>query len=391
MAHHRTDAGRRGVSRGLVFAALCVILIVAVGVLWWQLGDRVDRQGNQAAGTCVEGKAMVSIIADPDITDALRGIAKSYNQTHPVVRDHCITIDIRPGDSRITYQGLTESQWDSSTLGAFPAAWVPQSSVWTSQLQVTKPALLDGTPESLVTSPIVLAVSPEFKEKVDGKIDWGQLPTLARTAGSLSRFGLTGWGALRLAMPTGPNSDPTALSAQAVATEVTRSQSLLTASDADSTRVRSSIQVLLDEAPKLDENTSAWAADTIANAADPAKATIHAVPITEAQLYILSRAGKSANLRELTLGGTSPLADFPVTHLSGDKVSTAQADGVGEFFAFVRQAEQMKKLTALGFRGDAALPQANSTVSFPVIPNPMPVPEPGAVVAVNKALYGKSG
>ncbi|MFW0790804.1 hypothetical protein [Gordonia sp. CPCC 205333] len=389
MAHHRTDAGRRGVSRGLVFAALCVILIVAAAVVWWQLAERVDKQGDQAAGTCVEGKTVVPIIVDPDISDALRGIAQSYNKTHPVVRDHCITVDIRPGDSRITYQGLTEAQWDSSTLGAFPAAWVPQSSVWTSQLQVSKPTLLDGTPESLVTSPVVLAVTPEFKEKVDGKIEWGQLPTLARTAGSLSRFGLNGWGALRLAMPTGPNSDPTALASQAVATEVTRSQSLLTTSDAESTRVRSSIQVLLDEAPALDENTSAWAAETVANGNDPAKSKVHAVPITEAQLYILSRAGKSANLRELSPGGISPLADFPITHLSGNKVSTAQADGVGEFFAFVRKPEQMKELTALGFRGDAALPQANSTVSFPVIPNPMPVPEPGAVAAVNNAVYGK--
>ncbi|NMO00316.1 hypothetical protein HH308_03705 [Gordonia sp. TBRC 11910] len=389
MAHHRTDAGRRGVSRGLIFAALCVVLIVAAGLLWWQLGDRVDKQGDQAAGTCVEGKSVVSIIADPDITDTLRGIAKTYNDTHPVVRDHCITVDVRPGDSRITYQGLNEGQWDSQTLGAFPAAWVPQSSVWTSQLSVTKPDLIDGTPESLVTSPIVLAVAPEFKEKADGKIDWGQLPTLARSANSLSRFGLDGWGSLKMAMPTGPNSDATALAAQAVATEVTRTQGLLATSDAESTRVSSSIKILLDAGPTLDENTSAWAAQAIAGAPDPAKAAIHATPITEAQLYILSRAGNGTKLRELMLTGSSPLADFPVTHLKGDKVSSAQSDGVAEFFTYVRQPDQMKKLTALGFRGDAALPAATAAVTFPVLPDPMPVPEPGAVVAVNAAVYGK--
>lgn len=389
MAHHRTDAGRRGVSRGLIFAALCVVLIVAAGLLWWQLGDRVDKQGDAAAGTCVEGKTTVSIIADPDITDALRGIAKSYNDTHPVVRDHCITVDVRPGDSRITYQGLKDAQWDSQTLGTFPAAWVPQSSVWTTSLQVAKPGLIDGTPESLVTSPIVLAVAPAFKEKADGKLDWGQLPTLVRSPNSLAQFGLTGWGTLRLAMPTGPNSDPTPLAAQAVATEVTRTQGQLTTSDAESTRVRSSIKVLLDASPTLDENTAAWAATAIAGATDAAKSPIHAVPITEAQLYILSRAGAGSQLRELVPGGTGPLADFPITHLSGDKVTTAAADGVAEFFTYVREPEQIKKLTALGFRGDAALPKATAAVTFPVIPDPMPVPEPGAVVAVNDVVYAK--
>ncbi len=387
MAHHRSEAGRRGISRGLVFAALCVVLILAGTVLWWQLGDRVNKQGDQAAGTCVEGKATVSIIADPDITDALRGIAKSYNGSHPVVRDHCITVDVRPGDSRITYQGLHEPQWDSSTLGTFPAGWIPQSSVWTSQLQVDNPKLIDGTPDSLVTSPIVLAVAPELKAKADGKLDWGQLPTFARSNTALDQFGLTGWGSLRLAMPTGPNSDATALAGQAVATDVTRSQGVLTTADGESPRVRSSIEAITKSAPSLDEDTAAWAANAIATAADPAKSQIHAVPITEAQLYVLSRGGQEAKLRELVLGGAAPLADFPVVHLSGDKVSPAQADGVGEFFRYVRLPEQMAKLTALGFRGDAALPTDNASVSFPVIPNPMPLPEPGAVVAINKVLY----
>lgn len=387
MAHHRAGTGRRGISRGLIFAALFAVLIGALAVLWWQIGYRVDKQGDQAAGTCVEGKATAAVIADPDLTEALRRVADSYNKTGPVVRDHCVTIDVRPGDSRITYQGL-HNGWDPQLLGGFPAAWVPQSSVWSSQLSVTDPKYVDGTPQSLVTSPIVLAVAPEFAQKAAGQIAWGELPTLARSTQGLEQFGLKGWGGLRLAMPTGPNSDATALAAQGVATAVTRSQGMMLASDAESARVRSSIDALRKLAPSLEENSAAWAADSIATAANPAAAPIHAVPITEAQLYVLSRASKSGtNLRELIPTGAAPLADFPIVHLRGDKVSPTQADAIADFFAYVRKAEQMSKLTALGFRGDGALPQPTAAVTFPVIPNPMPVPEPGAVVAINNEVY----
>ena len=71
MAHHRSSGGEnirsRGVSRGVVAALLSILLVAAVVVTWQDLGDQIDRQAEEAAAQCVEGRESVPIVADPDI------------------------------------------------------------------------------------------------------------------------------------------------------------------------------------------------------------------------------------------------------------------------------------------------------------------------------------
>ncbi|NED69606.1 hypothetical protein G3I15_52675, partial [Streptomyces sp. SID10244] len=59
-----------------------------------------------------------------------------------------------------------------------------------------------------------------------------------------------------------------------------------------------------------------------------------------------------------------------------------------EFFDFVSKPDQLGKLTALGFRGDAPMPEPNATVTFPITDNPMPNPEDAATVTINRLVYG---
>ncbi|MED5801911.1 substrate-binding domain-containing protein [Gordonia sp. Z-3] len=392
MAHHRsTDRGAsmrgRGVSRGLVGALLTVVLVAAVVVVWFQLGDRIDRQGEQAAGNCVEGRTTVPIIADPDVADALSTIAAEYSKTGPVVRDHCVVVEVRPGDAKVTLDGLAGA-WDPAALGARPAAWVPQSSIWAADLVSARPDIVDGTPSSLVSSPVVLATAPELAEAFDGELDWQQLPTLQQRDASLGAFGLGSWGSIRLAMPIGAQSDATALAAQAVAMQVTRTMGPLTEQDADSPRVASSIEAMSSGAPQSPDGTPVGAARLMADASDPADATIHAVAITEQSLYQLTRDDTTPRLAEVIPGGPTPIADYPIIRLTGDGVAAEQTDAVAEFFAFASQPEHLATLTALGFRGDAPMPEKTATVTFPLTENPMPIPETAATVTINRLVYG---
>ncbi|GAB90498.1 hypothetical protein [Gordonia rhizosphera] len=392
MAHHRSAAGRsglsgRGVSRGLVGTLLAVVLAAALVVLWIQVGDRVDRQGDQAAATCVEGKTTVPVVADPDVAGALDEIAQDFAKTNPVVRDHCVTIAVRPGDAKITLDGLT-GNWDAESLGAYPAAWVPQSSIWAAELTAAQPDLVDGDPDSLVSSPVVLAVAPRLATAFGDDLDWQQLPTLQQRNASLGAFGLGSWGSIRLAMPTGAQSDATALAAQAVAMQVTRTTGPLTEQDARSDRVSSSVEAMLDGAPRSPDGTPVGAAREMADAQNPATSAIHAVSITEQQLYQLTREDTMARLAEVVPGGPTPMADFPIIRLTGPRVATEQADAVAEFFRFVATPDELGKLTALGFRGDAPMPPATATVTFPVTANPMPNPETAAAVTINGLVYG---
>ena len=107
MAHHRVTGGgsgirQRGVSRGLVFVLLALVLIAAVIVAWQQLGDHLDKQADSAAASCIEGPATVDVVADADVAPALIAIAREFGASKPVVRDHCITVAVRAGDAKTT-------------------------------------------------------------------------------------------------------------------------------------------------------------------------------------------------------------------------------------------------------------------------------------------------
>lgn len=377
----------RGVSRGLVGALLAVVLVAAVVVVWFQLGDRIDRQGEQAAGNCVEGRSTVPIIADPDVADALNSIATEYTETGPVVRDHCVVVEVRPGDAKVTLDGLSGT-WDPVALGARPAAWVPQSSIWAADLMTARPDIVDGNPASLVSSPVVLATAPQLAEAFDGQLDWQQLPTLQQRDASLGAFGLGSWGSIRLAMPVGAQSDATALAAQAVAMQVTRTMGTLTEQDANSPRVASSVEAMSSGAPQSPDGTPVGAAREIAEASDPGESPIHAVAITEQALYQLTREDTTPRLAEVIPGGPTPIADYPIIRLSGEDVAPEQTDAVAEFFEFVSQPEHLAVLTDLGFRGDAPMPPKTATVTFPLTENPMPQPETAATVTINRLVYG---
>ncbi|MGB6245027.1 MAG: hypothetical protein WBF94_08760, partial [Gordonia sp. (in: high G+C Gram-positive bacteria)] len=199
MAKHTGHGrGRTFISRRLVAIGLSVVLIAGIVTAWSQLGDRIDEEQPVAAGSCLEGPATVPVIADPALAPGLQKIAEAFNARKPVVRDHCVSVQVRPADARATLEGLTAATWDAQAFGAYPAAWVPESSIWAAVLQTTKPAALQGNPESLVSSPVRLAVEPRIAEAANGALSWEGLPDQTE-ANSLAAFGRSSWGSLRIA------------------------------------------------------------------------------------------------------------------------------------------------------------------------------------------------
>ncbi|QKT07386.1 hypothetical protein HUN08_09415 [Gordonia sp. X0973] len=380
--------GRRsatpGRGRPLLVAILVALLVAGLGVSWFQVRDRVDRQADQAASACVAGKAVVPIAASPDIAETLAEIARRYNATHPVVRDHCLTVQVRPVDGRAALAGL-RGTWDVKVLGPQPAAWIPQSSVWSAELLSDRPATAEGAPDSLVTSPVVLAVDAAFAAKAGTKLSWARLPGLAKRRDAMAEFGLPAWGALRLAMPTGPASDATALAAQAVAAQSNPPADALTGTKAKSPAAAAAIEAVLAAAPPA---RSAAGVVAEMGTGDPRRG-IHAVPITEQQLFALTREGDLAQkVRAYSPAGPTPIADYPVVRLSDESVSAVESDGAAQFIDFARSPRQVALLVARGYRaGDATLPQGNAAVAFGPVRDPRLTAEPAAVAAVNRLVF----
>src|SRR5271163_2741315 len=78
---HRNEAGRRGVSIGVIVALVAVVVVVGTVILWRFFGDALSNRSHKAAGRCVGGKEAVAVIADPSIADQMQQFAESYNQS----------------------------------------------------------------------------------------------------------------------------------------------------------------------------------------------------------------------------------------------------------------------------------------------------------------------
>jgi hypothetical protein len=382
MGRHRGRDLRRGISPALIWSALVVVLLVTAGVLWAALGDRADKQADQAANTCAEGPAQVSVAVDPALVDGMKTLAQQYNDTHPVVRDKCITVVVSPKDPAAVLDMLKQG-WDPAAMGPMPALWIPESSVWTSQLTAANPGMVIGHPRSLATSPVGLAVATDAKDKLDGKFSWSDIPGLQKEDSSLASRGLDGWGSLRLAMPTGPQSDATFLAAQAIASGVNKTDPL-TAQAVGSDAVKQAIADSLAGAPKTSDGgpLSAMAA---LNTPTPAKAPLHAVPVTEQQFYATLKAQPTLSISLLYPTGKAPAADFPAASLSGNGLQDAQTSGAAEFLTFISTEGRLKVLEASGFRVYGNAPPNLGPVAF-TTPDLLQKPDDAAQNAVTTAV-----
>lgn len=385
MSSHRRNGSRELVSRPLLAGILAVMLLVASVAAWRGLGDRIDDDSSASAGTCLDGEAVVPVIADPGVAPALTQIADDYNALHPVVRDRCISVQVRPADAVTVLEGLTADDWDQQAYGAFPGAWVPESSIWTAALQTARPEVLSGDPQSLVTSPVLLAMEPQIASAGGDGVAWSELPSLTR-ANALAVYGRSSWGSMRIAMPQGAQSDATALAGQAVAAATADTDQPLTERQASSGAVTAALDELMSAPPRIGDGSAEAAVRSIIDTDDPGDTPVRAVPITEQRLYLLTRDDRRARVAAVRPEGATPLADYPVISLSSAQSRAYLADATSEFFTFARKPEQLKLLTASGFRGAGPLPEPTATVRFDEVRDPMPIPQPAAATTINAVV-----
>nr|WP_314143054.1 substrate-binding and VWA domain-containing protein [uncultured Rhodococcus sp.] len=327
----------------IVVTAIAVLAAAVFG--WFQLRDRIFDQGIEAADTCVEGSAVLTVAADPDISGPVEQLAARFNDTAPVVRDHCVTVQVRATDSDAVRTALNAGidNWDVGALGARPGLWIPQSSGDVEA--VTDRGAVDGTPRPLATSPVVLAVPSAVADALT-TVSWADLVRLQRDP---QAFGLGEWGALRLALPTGSDAGATTLAVAAIAAGVLGDPTGAPTGAPTVEQVSSRELVsALSELAVTDTGASATSASTtydvladLENAPGP-DAPVHAVPVTQQQLA----STDSSTLIAVEPQGPAPVADHPAAVLSGDETSTRAA---GAFVDFVRQPDGARLLTDAGF------------------------------------------
>ncbi|MFE7721425.1 VWA domain-containing protein [Nocardia rhizosphaerihabitans] len=359
MGTHRSGTRSRSISKGPVIAASVLVLVLVAVFAWFQLSDRAASTDVAAAAECVEGPASLDVTVDPAIAGPVRAAADRYNASKPRVRDHCARVVVSARPSAALVAGLADTgKWDPA-LGPKPGLWIADSSRSIELVRV--PGLIEGTPASIATSPIVLAVPDALRLALEQhQIAWSDLPRLQQ--GSLDELGLSGWGGLRMALPVG---DATTAAAASIGAAVSGTEPL-TEQAAGSGQVVAAISGLAADAQVTADVVSAMGAIT----ADPTADEVHAVATTAQQLG-------TGGLTAFRPVGTAPLADYPAALLSGPWVDKTQNLIASRFIDFLRAPEQAGALATEGFGpaigsapanpDRAALQKVQATLANPVL------------------------
>ncbi len=258
--------------------------------------------------------------------------------------------------------------------------WIPASSVSTSRLQAAAGSKTITDSRSLVSSPVLLAIKPQLKPAL-AEQNWGTLPALQTNPVALDAKNMPGWGSLRLALPTADDSDATYLAAEAVA-------AASAPPNAPATAGVGAVSTLIGAQPKLPNPSLSTAMDALLAGGDPAASPVHAVAITEQQLY--QRSAKVSDAKNVVSSwlppGPAAVADYPMASLSGDWLSEEQVTAASEFKKFLQKPDQQAELAKAGFRaGSAALPKSDVT-SFSPLSNTLSVGDDTARVTLADAV-----
>lgn len=373
----KIDAGRRGVSVGVIAAAVAVVLLVVGIVVWQFFGDALSRRSSDAASQCLQGTATVAVIVDPSIAEQVTAFADRYDADAAPVGDTCVDVVVTAAQSDPVVAGLS-GEWPAD-LGDRPALWVPASSVQAARLQAAVGKQVVSDARSLVSSPVVLAVRPELTQAL-GQQGWPALPGLQTDPNALDSRNLPGWGSLRLALPTTGAADAAYLTVEAVAATSAPPNSSPAAGLA-------AAGSLVAAAPRLADASAdtAWNALTTGPAG---AAPVHAVALTEQELYRRTASLQDAAQRvaKWTPSGPAAVADYPTVLLAGDWLSEEQLAAASEFARFMRKPEQLSEFADAGFRAEGAEPTANDVVDFAPIAAPLPVADDAVRATVAGAV-----
>lgn len=357
--HRSTETKRRGVSIGVIVALVAIVAFVSVVILWRFFGGVLSNRSGVAAASCTGSDVPVAVIADPSIADKIADFASRYNKSAGPIGDRCVKIAVKPADSGDVINGFVGA-WPPQ-LGQRPALWIPASSVSTSRLQAAAGAKIITDSRSLVSSPVLLAIKPQLKPALADQ-NWGTLPALQTNPVSLEAKNMPGWGSLRLALPTAGDSDATYLAAEAVA-------AASAPPNAPPTAGVGAVNTLIGGQPKLPNPSLSTAMDAMLAGGNPAASPVHAVAITEQQLY--QRSAKVSDAKNIVSSwlppGPAPVADYPMASLSGDWLSEVQVTAASEFKKFLQKSDQQAELAKAGFRaGSGALPKSDVTSFAPL-------------------------
>lgn len=342
--------GRRRPRRRWPLATFAAVVLFVAGWFGWMWvhGRMVERPAASVVN-CPAGAQTVQVAVVPSIADVIGSAAAAYNDSQPVVNDHCVRVNVSAIDGQTVLTAL-EHGWDTSKLGPHPQAWIADSTLWANQLPA---GVVSDTPQSVATSPVVLAMPPDAAKAVTSTVPptFAALPALIAKANGWADYGESAWGQFTVALPNPAANTASMLAVTAMLDPATpQGQAPVTEGLLSSGPVRQNLDNL---AAGQSTATTHDALLALGRTEGIQGAPFSAVPTLEVDLYQRNLGGdgdaKPMNvLDEVRLAGPTPFADFPYTPLTGgsvDQVAAAQ-----RFRDFLHTPGEQTQLARAGLR-----------------------------------------
>ncbi|WP_245805104.1 hypothetical protein [Amycolatopsis australiensis] len=132
----------------------CAVLaaLIGLGVIGWNWADsELNSRAEAQAASCSGGTSQMRILVTPSVQKPVTAAADRWNQAATVVHGQCVHVTVDAKPSAEVLDALV-GRTNLSAIGGLPAAWLPESSYWVSELTTKKPEMIGSPPQSVANA-----------------------------------------------------------------------------------------------------------------------------------------------------------------------------------------------------------------------------------------------
>ncbi|WP_254896599.1 substrate-binding domain-containing protein [Amycolatopsis sp. Hca4] len=127
-------------------------MLIGLGVVGWNWADNeLNSRAEAQASSCDGGTANMRVVVTPSVQKPVAAAAQRWNQAATVVHGQCVHIVIEAKPSAQVLDALV-GRAKLDTIGGLPAAWLPESSYWVSELTTKKPEMIGSPAQSVANA-----------------------------------------------------------------------------------------------------------------------------------------------------------------------------------------------------------------------------------------------
>ncbi|WP_410574641.1 hypothetical protein [Amycolatopsis sp. cmx-4-61] len=133
-------------------ACAVLALLIGLGVVGWNWADNeLNSRAEAQASSCDGGTANMRVVVTPSAQKPLTAAAQRWNQAATVVHGQCVHVVIEAKPSAQVLDALV-GRANLDSIGGLPAAWLPESSYWVSELTTKKPEMIGSPAQSVANA-----------------------------------------------------------------------------------------------------------------------------------------------------------------------------------------------------------------------------------------------